>query len=57
MAAAYNGRTDTVRLLLEAGANRNLKDSEGKTALHRVIERNQKEMVDLLRNWKPSASS
>ena len=48
---------ETVRLLLEAGADRTVKDSEGKTALHRAIEQNKKEVVDLLRNWKPNASS
>ena len=57
MAAVWNGRIDTVRLLLEAGANHNLKDSEGKTALHRAIESDKKAIVELLRNWKPSASS
>jgi len=57
MVAAYSGKMETIRLLLEAGADRALKDSEGKTALHRAIERNNKEAVDLLRNWKPNASS
>jgi len=57
MVAAYSGKMEAVRLLLEAGADRTLKDSEGKTALHRAIERNNKEVLDLLRNWKPNASS
>lgn len=57
ISAAFAGQTPIVRLLLEAGADRTLKDSEGKTALHRAIERNNKEVVDLLRNWKPNASS
>ena len=57
MVAAYSGKMETVRLLLEAGADRALKDDQGKTALHRAIERNNKEVVDLLRNWKPNASS
>ena len=57
ISAASSGQTPIVRLLLEAGADRTLKDSEGKTALHRAIERNNKEVVDLLRNWKPNASS
>ncbi|MFS0755600.1 ankyrin repeat domain-containing protein [Noviherbaspirillum sp. 1P10PC] len=55
--AAYRGHTGIVRLLLESGADRTLKDSEGKTAVHRAIESNNKEVVDLLRNWKPNASS
>ncbi len=57
MMAVWNSRTDTVRLLLEAGASRDLKDINGKTALHLAMERQQKEIVELLRNWKPSASS
>jgi ankyrin repeat protein len=57
MMAAYSRKMESVRLLLEAGADRTLKDSEGKTALHRAIEQNNKEIVDLLRNWKPNASS
>ena len=31
--AAYNGRTDSVKALLEAGANVNTKDKDGRTAL------------------------
>jgi ankyrin repeat protein len=57
IAAALSGKIETVRLLLEAGADRALKDDQGKTALHRAIEANKKEIVDLLRNWKPNASS
>ena len=31
--AAYNGRTDSVKALLEAGANVNTQDKDGRTAL------------------------
>lgn len=31
--AAYNGRTDSVKALLEAGANVNAQDKDGRTAL------------------------
>ena len=45
---AYQGHTETVRALLEAGADRTLKDNIGKTALDRARDEATKE---LLRSW------
>jgi ankyrin repeat protein len=57
MVAAANGRTDTVRLLLEAGASRERKDDRGRTALRLALDGRARETADLLRTWTPPASS
>lgn len=57
MVAAANGRTDTVRVLLEAGASRERKDDKDRTALRLALDDRARETADLLRTWKPPASS
>ena len=53
MYAAYNGRAECARLLLEAGADASLRatggDDEGKTALELAEEYGQAEVAALLR--------
>jgi len=46
--AARYGETDTVRKLLEAGANMHVQDNEGKTALNRAVEEDHSEVVRIL---------
>ena len=48
MAAAYKGDVQLVKLLLEYGANPNLKDNQGRTALDMAIKKQQQEVIDLL---------
>lgn len=57
MVAAANGRTDTVRVLLEAGVSRERKDDKDRTALRLALDDRAGETADLLRTWKPPASS
>lgn len=52
MAAASNGRTDVVRFLLEKGADPNLKDVNGKTALDRAKAAGANDIVQLLNRNK-----
>jgi len=47
-AAAY-GHTDTVKLLLERGADASARDNRGKTALAMAVEGGHKETEQLLR--------
>ena len=47
-AAAY-GHEQTVRMLLERGADASLRDDRGKTALAIAREQNQAAVVDLLK--------
>ena len=47
--AAGRGHIDTVKALLEAGADLNAKDKEGKTALMYAKEKNHTEIVHLLK--------
>ena len=46
--AAKGGKTDTVRLLLEKGADPNIKCQYGYTALYRAVENNKYGIVELL---------
>ncbi|MFS0755601.1 ankyrin repeat domain-containing protein [Noviherbaspirillum sp. 1P10PC] len=57
MLAAKEGHVDRARLLLQAGADRNLKDRNGKTALQLAMDGQKKDTADLLRSWTPTASS
>jgi ankyrin repeat protein len=42
------GHTDTIKLLLEAGANVNIKTTDDRTALSIAKERGHKELIELL---------
>lgn len=46
--ACVNGDSDATALLLGAGANANIQDSEWKTPLHLAIEEDNYEIIDLL---------
>jgi hypothetical protein len=48
IAASRNGRVEIVALLLRSGANTDLQDSDGKTALQRAREADQKEIISML---------
>jgi len=48
MLAVSHGRLDTVRLLLEAGADINIQDEDGSTALMCAAEHGHLEIVKLL---------
>lgn len=57
MIAACHGHTDTVRLLLEAGASRELEDARGRTALRLALygrTADNAATADLLRTWTPA---
>lgn len=41
MWAAFHGRTDHVRLLLEKGADPSIKDMDGMTAVHWSVQRHE----------------
>ena len=49
MAASFYGRTDVVRVLLAAGADKDLRNNDGKTALDMAIENNKDACAALLR--------
>ena len=49
MRAAYKGDVETVRILKNAGANLNLVDFEGNTALDLAEQQNNTEIIKLLR--------
>lgn len=57
MRAVVFGHVDAVRLLLEAGASRDLQDSQGRTALQLATQGYRRDIVHLLRNWAPPQSS
>jgi ankyrin repeat protein len=46
--AAYMGRDECVRLLLKHGADPRLQDSDGKTALHKAVERGHVNAAELI---------
>lgn len=48
--AAIFGEYDAAKLLIDAGANVNMKDTVGKTPLDYAIENGHKDVVDLLLN-------
>ncbi|MCU0437972.1 MAG: ankyrin repeat domain-containing protein [Raineya sp.] len=52
MYAAKYGQTETAKLLIEAGAQINLKNPEGLTALDYAIQSQQKEIEALLKSKK-----
>ena len=49
MIASLNGRTEVVRVLLAAGADKDLRNNYGKTALDYAIERKKDACAALLR--------
>jgi len=49
MVAALMGGTDTVKVLLKAGADLNAKDNRGETPLAHARSHNHTDVVDLLR--------
>jgi hypothetical protein len=49
MSAAWNGHADTVRLLLARGADRNMRDNKGRTAIDLAREIKNEEIVRILR--------
>ena len=55
IAAAYNGHEAIVRLLLEAGADKEAKNKDGKTALDKAREKRHTSIVALLENPPPTA--
>jgi ankyrin repeat protein len=48
MIAAQSGQANTVKVLLDAGANMNLKNNEGKTALTVAFKQEGNRVVPLL---------
>jgi len=48
MQAAYKGDVRVVKLFLEYGADPDLKDKRGRTALDMAIKKQQQEVIDLL---------
>ena len=49
MIACYFGRTDLVKALLEKGADVNMKDKKGKTALIYATTKGKDEIVKILK--------
>lgn len=57
MAASKGGHTEVVKILLENGANKDLKDNNGKSALNFAQENNRQDLIVLLKRdtkalWK-----
>lgn len=52
--AAYSGHVDVVKLLLKHGAAVCLQDSDGKTSLHKAVEKGQLRIVEILIKTDPS---
>ncbi len=46
--AAYYGKTEVVKLLMDGGANKTMKDKWGETALDYALQRNHPSVVALL---------
>lgn len=55
MIAASLGNFQTVKVLLEAGAQRDLRDNSGKTALDYASAHKHTNVVSLLRSWSAEA--
>ena len=49
MNVSYKGKPEVVRVLLAAGADKDLRDNDGKTALDLAIEQNKDACAALLR--------
>ena len=49
MFAAMNGDVETVEFLLSKGADKNIKDDEGKTALDYAVEYQKGDIISLLK--------
>lgn len=50
--AAYRGKIEAVKVLLQHGAIIDLKNDDGETPLDLALKENQQEVVDFLKNWK-----
>ncbi len=53
--AATQGHLEIVRLLLAAGADRNIRDADGRTAYEFATQRQQPELLDVFRNARISS--
>ncbi len=51
ISAASRGDIESARILLYAGANKNSRNNNGKTALDIAIDRGNNDMIKLLMNW------
>jgi ankyrin repeat protein len=51
MAAAYLGQVEIARILLYAGADKDIRNDQGETALDIAISRGNNDMTKLLLNW------
>ena len=49
MHASSSNKIDVVRLLIEKGANKNEKNNKGKSALNYASDKNNNEIIDLLK--------
>ena len=56
MDAAYLGKTEILRYLLESGADTSLKNKSGKTALDLAKAKGKPEAVTLLQSYSKKAS-
>ena len=50
MNASYNGHLEIVKFLIENGADINIKNNDGKTALDFAEENDYKNIIELLKN-------
>lgn len=54
MTAVFTGDADLVRLLISKGADPSAKDRKGKTALSYAEQRDEQEIMDILKNSRPT---